>query len=406
MLFPADLNYQEKLKSPQKFVIGFRYKIIEEDEKLGITGATIVSDDMVEFRRKRNESVRKISKEFVPIEYKENELEFVSFDPETNELGIIPFVNGVRRRYVGYIIEIEENEILIRDGILIRGALDKKTIGVGARFLTYFFRTYNSKISVDFVSDIDYLTNWYFERRPFSIGIEDMADTEHFEANLAFITKDLEKTRIQLEAFGGPSESVQYEAIRQMNVKNALTSVVEEAGGRYLSNPRSGYYFSSVKQAIESGAKGKKSAIGQSMMYGLQTEGGQLIPQRMEGRVSSFFPKGVYIPEAIGFCPSPLVRGLTPFEMFYAASSARFDMANTKTSVSVSGYLQRQFATLIGGVVVDTLGESIYDIKGSGKIIQLLYGDCGIPPSKLYRFQDAQGSFLSAIDVHQIIQNL
>jgi len=401
IVFPPNLQYHENLSSTQRTPIG--YRVVEIEEIDGIKTRNVINDIDLEEKLVDDEISHLDShlvEEFERKKYQFTITELLSSTTETE------FIDGKKKWRETYLLVVEEKEIRIVDGILISGAMTKASIGSGARFLTFIFKNYTQRFSTSLISNIDYIANWFLERKPFSTGFEDMFDSDHFEYNMGFFEKKLDLARKKLTELGGVKGDTHQESLRQQTIISTMTSIVEDTGASLLKDPMSGFSRSSINSSIESGAKGKKSAAGQALMYGQQLEAGALIPQRMEGRISSFFPRGVYTPEAIGFCPSPLTRGITAPEMFATATSARRDMFNTKTKVSVSGYAQRRFATLLGGVVVDYFNESIYDIRGERKIVQFVYGETGISPGLLGVYSDEDGEFYSPIDVHQLVQNL
>jgi len=404
VILPRTLNYYSNVK-PVKGFIKYKIEIIRK------SGEKEVYYSKKEIHYKDENIVNFALEELNKLEakFKNKEIE-KSFNPnykivETKFMEKI-FKEGTPEEYKTIISTVEsvENEVLIRDGILIRGTLTKNNIGQGGDLLTFFYREFKPASSLILINSIDFIANWYLQNRyAFSIGIDDMFDVETVKRHSKEFSDELEKIFFKVESMAKPVKS-ELEEIKRQTMVIDLLSRANELSFTLSTGADSGYPISNIRHAIQSGAKGKAENLAGSLLsVGLQLKTGSLIsPVYGKTRYSPFFPENTYTAESIGFCRRSLSEGFSPAEALSIASSARGDLATMKLGTPTSGYTQRRLATLMSNITIDAYGSAVNGVGIGSSILQPIYGECGFNATSLYRISTDQGEFLSPINIKQL----
>lgn len=136
----------------------------------------------------------------------------------------------------------------------------------------------------------------------------------------------------------------------------------------------------SMARMILTGAKGKPpNFIAINGAIGNQTINGKRFPyQAGWGRTSPFFVRYDTEPAANGYIANSYNEGISNDVYPFAAGEARFGQISIAMSTSITGYQNRISIKNLETIIVDNLRKS----SKAGNITQLLYGECGIDPSK------------------------
>eukprot|EP00548_Thalassiothrix_antarctica_P002369 CAMPEP_0194143518 /NCGR_PEP_ID=MMETSP0152-20130528/12684_1 /TAXON_ID=1049557 /ORGANISM="Thalassiothrix antarctica, Strain L6-D1" /LENGTH=1793 /DNA_ID=CAMNT_0038842973 /DNA_START=122 /DNA_END=5503 /DNA_ORIENTATION=+ len=131
---------------------------------------------------------------------------------------------------------------------------------------------------------------------------------------------------------------------------------------------------------VNTGAKG--SMVNQSQVscaLGQQALEGRRVPRLASGRtLPSFAPYDVN-PRADGFILDRFLTGIRPQEYYFHCMAGREGLVDTAVKTSRSGYLQRCLVKHLEELKVE------YDFtvrNGEGEVIQFLYGEDGLDPTK------------------------
>jgi DNA-directed RNA polymerase I subunit RPA1 len=140
---------------------------------------------------------------------------------------------------------------------------------------------------------------------------------------------------------------------------------------------------------VTTGAKG--SIVNQSQVtcaLGQQALEGRRVPRMSSGRtLPSFAPFDVN-PRADGFVMDRFLTGIRPQEYYFHCMAGREGLVDTAVKTSRSGYLQRCLVKHLEELKV------CYDYtvrNGEGGVVQFLYGEDGLDPTKA-SFLDCSGS--------------
>lgn len=275
-------------------------------------------------------------------------------------------------------------EVEVNRGELIKGILDKSTIGQGVMgsILHIINNEYGYDIALDTVYSMQQISTSFFLNYGFTIGITDINISEDAVKKVKLktsamilesrsITKKLNKHK--LVAPIGMSLFDFYE----MEQMNAL-----EPGDDFVEPILADIDFSSNKLAklVFTGSKGKATnviaingAIGTQ-----QINGKRMIRQFGWGRTSPYFLRYDMEPKSLGYISNSFREGVSSDIFPFCASEARHGLINNALSTSITGHQNRLSIKNLESIIVDNLYKSIKDQN----LIQPLYAESGLDPRR------------------------
>tara|TARA_Y100000385_G_scaffold281416_1_gene334190 strand:+ start:7412 stop:11998 length:4587 start_codon:yes stop_codon:yes gene_type:complete len=300
---------------------------------------------------------------------------------------IIPDINMVKNND-SYATASESqkfmHKVIIDRGKVINGVFDKSILGTKEKGIVHIiYNEYGPERTKQFLDDAQNLiTNWVL-MSGFSVGLGDLIPDEQPQNKMKKEIIDKKKTVIELiehvhkgilQNDSGKSNSEEYE----MQVSAALGNAMNEAGKigcKYLDSDNR------MTNLVNSGSKGSNINIGQMIAcVGQQSVDGKRIPYGFTDRTLPHFHKYDDGAAARGFVENSFVKGLTPTEFFFHAMGGREGLIDTAVKTSETGYIQRK---LVKGME-DVRVEFDYTVRNAnGHIIQFLYGEDGIDPTKI-----------------------
>jgi DNA-directed RNA polymerase I subunit RPA1 len=150
---------------------------------------------------------------------------------------------------------------------------------------------------------------------------------------------------------------------------------------------------------VTTGAKG--SIVNQSQVscaLGQQALEGRRVPRLSSGRtLPSFAPYDVN-PRADGFVMDRFLTGIRPQEYYFHCMAGREGLVDTAVKTSRSGYLQRCLVKHLEELKV------CYDYtvrNGEGGVVQFLYGEDGLDPTKASYLDCSETSFVYMARNHE-----
>ena len=276
------------------------------------------------------------------------------------------------------------NDVVIRDGELISGVVDKAVIGAEEpdSLLHRIAKDYGNEEARNFLNSILKVLKTFLTRRGFTYGfnelelpaeakkgITDALDEAY--ANVGELLKKYKAGTLQLTRGLSPEDSL------EAYVVNELSRARDKAGriaDRSFPAENSGMIMA------RTGARGSSLNVGQmTAALGQQSVRGKRIDHGMKGRALSHFPWNDPSPEAKGFVRSNYRDGLSPTEFFFHAMGGREGLVDTAVRTQQSGYMQRRLVNALEHLKVE------YDLTvrdPHGHIIQFLYGEDGVDPAK------------------------
>jgi DNA-directed RNA polymerase subunit A' len=276
------------------------------------------------------------------------------------------------------------NDVVIKDGELISGVVDKAVIGAEEpdSLLHRIAKDYGNEEARNFLNSVLKVLKTYLTRRGFTYGFNELElpdeaknsikDTlDEAYKNVFDLIKKYKAGQLQLTRGLSPEDSL------EAYIVNELSRARDRAGriaDRSFPPENSGMIMA------RTGARGSSLNVGQmTAALGQQSVRGKRIEKGLRGRALSHFPWNDNSPEAKGFVRSNYRDGLSPTEFFFHAMGGREGLVDTAVRTQQSGYMQRRLVNALEHLKVE------YDLTvrdPHGHIIQFLYGEDGVDPAK------------------------
>ena len=277
-----------------------------------------------------------------------------------------------------------KSKIEIKNGVYIRGQMDKGVLGGRTRgLLQRICNEFGNMASAKFIDDLQNIVTEYMKSAGFSVGISDLISNQSTNDEIVKVITN-KKTevknlidQVQLGVFENNTGKTNVEEF-ETQVNSILNQATSEAGKIGLKNLSQGNRF---VEMVKAGSKGSDLNI--SFMIsclGQQNVDGKRIPYGFEHRTLPHFTKYDDSPGARGFVESSYINGLTPQELFMHAMGGRVGLIDTAVKTSTTGYIQRRLIKGLEDLMVN------YDMTirtNKNKIVQFQYGDDGIDTTKV-----------------------
>lgn len=274
---------------------------------------------------------------------------------------------------------IFDDGILIENGEIIYGIVEKKTVGASQGGLVHVvFREKGPDATKQLFTGLQMVVNFWLFHNGFSIGIGDTIADSH---TMSVITSIISKHKGNV---GRIIEDATHDRLKPapgMTIRESFESLVEfelnkardDSGQFAQKNLKED---NNVKQMVVAGSKGSYINISQmSVCVGQQSVEGRRIPFGFRHRTLPHFTKDDFSPEARGFVENSYLRGLTPQEFFFHAMAGREGLIDTAVKTAETGYIQRRLVKALEDVMVCYDGT----VRNSlGDLIQFVYGEDGM----------------------------
>lgn len=310
------------------------------------------------------------------------------------------------------IIGTEEAEIVFRDGQLLKGIMDKSSLGSSMYGIVHAIQeAYGCDASDDFLSAMSRLCVFYMRCHGHSTGVEDLLLHEEGERErqqiLSRSVKDV-GVKVTNAVYAEMSKGAKHNFSRAKTLSGArlliqemirrdgdeaedrLDTAMKSALNKISSNVmqkcvpvslKKSFPFNGFALMTNTGAKGSAVNSAQiSCLLGSTVLEGKRVP-RMGGSGATLpcFAPFDAAPNAGGFISGRFLTGIAPQEFFFHAMSGREGLLDTSLKTANSGYLQRCLVKHMEGVRL----HYDYTVRDSdNSVLQFVYGDDGIDPSK------------------------
>ena len=278
----------------------------------------------------------------------------------------------------------QANDVLIKDGQLITGLIDRAAIGSEEpdSILHRISKDYGPEEARTFLNSVLTVLRTYISNRGFSLSYKELTlDTSAEKRVLKNINDSysnvdgliVKSQNGELSSSRGMSDAESLEA----HIVHELSKARDKAGrvsDSALFDDNSGVIMA------RTGARGSSLNLGQmTAALGQQSVRGKRIQNGFNQRALSHFQKGDMSPDAKGFVKSNYRTGLNPTEFFFHAMGGREGLVDTAVRTQQSGYMQRRLINALEHIRVE-YDRTVRDPHGN--IIQFLYGEDGIDPAK------------------------
>lgn len=292
--------------------------------------------------------------------------------------------NYFNKTSVGGEYDKEEAEIIIKNGEIVSGVIDKASIGAekADTILHRIIKKYGPEEGHKFISSFEKMVKEFLLLRGFSFSYRDVSlpkdvrtrvneESDQADVEVDNLLEEWRKGRIK--RIPGMSEEESLEAYIMDSLSNVRSKV-----GNLVSSTLG--LDNNMVIMTKTGARGSDLNVGQiSGCLGQQALRGKRIFKGYNGRPLPSFHRGDLGPVARGFIKANYYEGLSPIELFYHSMSGRESLVDTAVRTQQSGYLQRRLIHALESVRVEYDGT----VRDSyGNIIDVIYGEDGVDPSK------------------------
>uniref|UniRef100_A0A8C3JZE6 DNA-directed RNA polymerase subunit n=1 Tax=Calidris pygmaea TaxID=425635 RepID=A0A8C3JZE6_9CHAR len=315
-----------------------------------------------------------------------------------------------------------ESQVIIRNGELLCGILDKAHFGSSAYGLVHCcYEIYGGKTSGKVLTCLGRLFTAYLQLyRGFTMGIEDiLVKPEADHKRQKIIEKSSQHGIEAVRAALNLPETASCEEVRgkwqdahlckdqrdfnmvDLKFKEEVNNYNNEVNkvcmplGLHRSFPEN-----NLQLMVQSGAKGSTVNTMQiSCLLGQIELEGRRPPLMASGKSLPCFQPYDFSPSSGGFVTGRFLTGIKPSEFFFHCMAGREGLVDTAVKTSRSGYLQRCIIKHLEGLVVQ------YDLTvrdSDGSVVQFLYGEDGLDIPKTQFLQPEQFPFIA--DNYEVIQ--
>lgn len=279
----------------------------------------------------------------------------------------------------------DENFVTIRNGEILGGVIDKTVYQSRTKGLVHSIFNENGPMEAKKFFDNTQLTicDWLVQSG-FSVGISDLIiDAKTNQA----MNNEIQKMKQQVYDIIQDIHINKFEntSIKNNNdyfedkVQGILSKATDHAGKIGMNTVND--LHNRMMNMIKSKSKGKITNVGQMIAcLGQTSDEGKRIGDGFENRTLPHFTKYDDGPESRGFIENSFISGLSPHEFFFHAIGGRGGLIDTAVKTSDTGYLQRKLVKAMEDCKIN------YDHtvrNASGCIIQFLYGEDGMDPTKI-----------------------
>ncbi|MEN3006429.1 MAG: DNA-directed RNA polymerase subunit A' [Candidatus Methanosuratincola petrocarbonis] len=274
--------------------------------------------------------------------------------------------------------------VVIRDGKLVKGVIDKKSIGAGQpeSVLHRLIKDYGTDAGRDYIDRAFKLFLAYIDSRGLTIGLDDEELPAEAKRKVLEVIRQAEaKVSELIDIYNqGLLERLAGRTLEE-TLETKIMQELEEA--RELAGEIASQYLKESNTALlmaRTGARGSLMNLAHMVAcVGQQSVRGERIMRGYMNRTLPHFKPGDLGAEAHGFVYSSYKDKLNPIEFFFHAMGGREGLVDTAVRTSQSGYMQRRLINALQDVRVE------YDltVRGTdGSIIQFRYGEDGVDPAK------------------------
>ena len=293
----------------------------------------------------------------------------------------------------------KEKDIVIKNGELISGVIDKSSIGAEEpeSVLHRIAKDYGNAKAKTFLNSELIMIKQFITHYGFSYGYSDL---ELSEKDIGKITDDISKTYDEVLDLIDQEKKGILKGTRGMTTKETLEAYIVnnlgKARDRAATTANSSLNDDNAgKIMATTGARGSSLNVGQMAgALGQQARRGNRLHKGYNNRVLAHFKEHDNNPDAHGFVKSNYRDGLSTLEFFFHAMGGREGLVDTAVRTQQSGYMQRRLINALEHIRLEYDG-TVRDPHGH--IIQFLYGEDGIDVAK--------SDHGEAFNVHRLIES-
>ncbi|MEE8132271.1 MAG: DNA-directed RNA polymerase subunit A'', partial [Nitrososphaerales archaeon] len=275
-------------------------------------------------------------------------------------------------------------DVVIKNGELISGVIDKASLGAEEpdSILLRISKDNGTETARKFLNSILIVLKSYITNYGFTYGYGDLILPDEARKEI----KDLIQTAYnKVDDLITQYKEGRLQQTRGLSQEDSLELFVvnELARARDRAGKAADRAFPDVNAGVimaSTGARGSTLNVGQmTAALGQQSIRGKRIQKGYHKRALPHYQVGNTDPDARGFVKSNYREGLNPLEFFFHAMGGREGLVDTAVRTQQSGYMQRRLINALEHLKIE-YDSTVRDPQGN--IIQYLYGEDGIDPSK------------------------
>ncbi|UCD14708.1 MAG: DNA-directed RNA polymerase subunit A' [Thermoplasmatales archaeon] len=273
--------------------------------------------------------------------------------------------------------------VIIKNGVLKQGIVDENSIGsFKGKIIENIIRDHGTYAGRKFIDDVTRLAIVIVTKFGFTTSIDDEDIPKEAKRQ---IEAGLKKAQSKINSLVVAYENNELESLPGRSLEETLEMEIMRVTGRTrdMAGEIASEYLGMDNSAVimaKSGARGSMLNLSQmSGCVGQQAVRGERISRGYRHRTLPHFKKGDLGASAKGFVASSYKSGLNPTEYFFHSMGGREGLVDTAVRTSRSGYMQRRLVNALEDLKVENDGTVRHT---EGDIIQFIYGEDGIDPSK------------------------
>ncbi|KAF9226653.1 beta and beta-prime subunits of DNA dependent RNA-polymerase [Gyrodon lividus] len=318
-----------------------------------------------------------------------------------------------------------EDQIVVMEGELLRGVLDKSAFGATDYGLVHsVYELYGATVAGQLLGILSRLFTKFLQHRAFTCRMDDLALTPDGDRKRTVILQE----NVNLGTEGAIENFPSLSNVEKEDTPAALTSLLEDvlrddnkmAGLDVTVKTKLAKLTKSIADACmphgllrkfphnhmqamtQSGAKGSAVNAQQiSCALGQQELEGRRVPVMVSGKTLPSFKPFETKAIAGGYVASRFLTGVKPQEFYFHCMAGREGLIDTAVKTSRSGYLQRCLIKHLEGIRIH------YDhtVRGSdSSVYQFLYGGDGLDVTKqkhLFQFKFVAENQLTLLNLYR-----
>jgi DNA-directed RNA polymerase II subunit RPB1 len=272
--------------------------------------------------------------------------------------------------------------VIIRKGLLLDGVINKSNLGAGhMSLITLLNKEYGHARCLEFLDNVQFLTNAYIHHYGFSVGIQDCMVTRKTEIEDTVARSFLQAQNME--------SSIQNDYLREAYIMRSLANARDT--GMVIAKKAMAANNNFIKTVL-SGSKGDYFNLCQiTGLLGQQNLNGERIRYLISGNKRSLYHYPIEITsqdiryESQGFIKNSFIHGLNPREYWFHSMTGREGITDTALKTASSGYIQRRMIKIAEDIQIH------YDntVRNStNSIIQFAYGDNAMDPTQTVVMKD------------------
>jgi len=294
-------------------------------------------------------------------------------------------------------ISMSESEVVVREGILCTGILDKNQYGATPYSLAHLlFELYGGTVCCNYLSGLSQMFTYFLQSiEGFTLSVKDILvrdDANQRRKNVMYETRGV-GNECASQGVGAKGEvsadqlKFMMEEVHRASAETPRVRMELDRGYKEKLNPATNeinavcvpaglitpFPQNNLQLMVNSGAKGSTVNTTQiSCLLGQIELEGKRPPIMISGKsLPSFKPYDTQ-PRAGGFIDGRFMTGIQPQEFFFHCMAGREGLIDTAVKTSRSGYLQRCLIKLLEGLVV----HHDFTVRDSDNtVVQFQYGE-------------------------------